>query len=669
MPIGTITVLSVMAAQIASAGISYLRSNKSQDQVRALQNEFEEAMLNRNFERAAEKKRMMQQMREQNDWDAHQFRLSGIQRNFQNLLASAGYKQALSTWPLITYPFVMKDQSIGAHMVDGGNISNSTVAMHCILSKSNDKNFNANVYSILENRLSQVIYKNLGATSTHPVLFYSGAAKDNDELGARVHNIKEQLKDLPVLVITPIITPPNVGQNEVNFHYKVSLWGITNTNGVDGNLCEDTMNMEFMPENISYEYRQDQLIYTKENVDAIVEEQVAALELFIGYVADMYYWSYYNIAPVLPNLKELFHTSYIEEYSNLLNTCVSNMANISEDSVNLIKCYDAIKILYSENEKNALLEDISKAYFLNKKDNYIVSDALFMQELHRAYKENGDVYNSSITNTLDSFQLITNRSLTVIELLDNSIETLVINIDNLAVETYNAEFFAFCIWNQNIIIGEFVSPEYKETVYLSANNAKTFAFICNPESYDQCPEIKFYEYNLKTKKNAIMKKDEFNLIDGFKKNLAERFIKRGEALKKSVNTNNKQQNTSKPQHNPWEVPDSSASNNTADDILSYFISGVDNKTIDSKFLVDGMSLSNALEWLDTLQNPNANQMYILRGFAEQYKKYIYCTFLAFNDKPMLEVNNFKFCFICNNESEEIKQIFGDKSIYVIPFEN
>ncbi len=400
MPFGTITILSVVAAQIASAGISYLRSDKVQEQVRLLQKEHDEAMLHRNFERAAEKRRLMLQIREQNEWSAHQFRLAEIKQNFHNTLEVKAMEKALAAWPLTVYPFVMKDKSIGAQMVNGDVMSHNPIVMHCILSKSNDRNFNTKVFSVLENRLSQVIYKHWGATSTHQIMFYSGALKGNDELGAKVYNVKEQLKDLPVLVITPVIAPDaNSREHDVNFYFKVSLWGITNTEGVDNT---NSMNMRFSPENISFkEYRQHKMTYTKSEINAIVEEQVAALELFIGYVADMYYWSYYRIPVCLPTLSSnstLLRKYYKKQYLQLCNNNQEN--STSCDVVEKIRLLKSIKPLVATNESDGiienLLENIASSRGVNTKgktlsevllDEKISNDIELLSTVHKCYNQ------------------------------------------------------------------------------------------------------------------------------------------------------------------------------------------------------------------------------------------------------------------------------------------
>ena len=122
---------------------------------------------------------------------------------------------------------------------------------------------------------------------------------------------------------------------------------------------------------------------------------------------------------------------------------------------------------------------------------------------------------------------------------------------------------------------------------------------------------------------------------------------------------------------PWGEDSPKKNMDEFESILAYFVSGVDNGDIAFKNMGNCMSISCILNWLATIDDDSVNgnnQVYVIRGIYAEKNKVLYCVFLAQNDQFLLK-NTSKYCFICDSEPDEMKQLFNGKSIYVIPFEN
>ncbi len=414
--------IGLIAAQVGAAGIGYLRNTRTQKKMDSIQKDYESELQQRNFERAAAKKREMEKLQEQNDWEAHQFRLQSIEEGFSHSIKVAGYANVLQNWPLSVPPFVMKDESVG--LFEHPKLATrSTVALHCILSRSNDNLFNQLIYPRLEHRLSVALSKNWGANSTHPILFYSGAYKDAGVIGPKIPNLQAQLSYLPILTITPYIKNEPEG---INFCYHISLWGITKGDDIDTpQLRGEITELEFTPEGITQHYKRDKKDYSIDEVQSIVSEQVETLSTFIGYIADMYYWSYYSIAPLLPNLKNKECKPLNQQLSNAYIKCFREY--ISDDRKVITPDYAIIYLgsieslfpddLFQEELRKLLNQCLIKRKTIDKplqdeeiftrEDIFLPQDYFFIKEFNKLIKYKSKMKETRKTKriTKDDFRL------------------------------------------------------------------------------------------------------------------------------------------------------------------------------------------------------------------------------------------------------------------------
>lgn len=120
-----------------------------------------------------------------------------------------------------------------------------------------------------------------------------------------------------------------------------------------------------------------------------------------------------------------------------------------------------------------------------------------------------------------------------------------------------------------------------------------------------------------------------------------------------------------PQDSVWDDdPHEQVQDDGMQKLLSHFIANA-GKSVPAE-RVDNMSLQVVLDWVDENITPFAEKVYIVRGYSEEYKKYVFCVFFGSNDKIFIKEDSPKVCFITSQYNEEMKQTFKENNICIIP---
>lgn len=322
MPIVTGAIIGV---QLASGYFTYSQNKKQGKKIRALQEDYERTVQEEGMERAWQKLYDLQNCQRELEIEMQNDRIAKIDYDFAKEIENLAHRSALENLPLSVPPFVMKGETLNM-----GNQLDSAVAvpLHCIFTRSNDKDFNSAMYRMLENRLSQYFTQYWGNASSHPVLFYSGAYTEEKNIGVKADNLNtpDAIGNLPTLIVSPML--PKHGDD---FYFEVSIWGIPNLEIKAG---------KFIPNVIKFPYKQKQKEYTKENKTQIVNELCPPLEAFISYIADQYYWAYDKVPPLLPSLLA----------NGIIPTQENNL--LKEYQQNYLDMFD--KYVVEDNEENRL---------------------------------------------------------------------------------------------------------------------------------------------------------------------------------------------------------------------------------------------------------------------------------------------------------------------------
>lgn len=286
MAIGAITMI------LANVGLQIYNNWCGSRQNAALQQkreEFERAAKERNTEHMWQLMREGQELTLQLEKEKHADRLNELKDEVDHLLEKLTYETTIGNWPLKVLPIVMKNQAFGNLLAN----QEENVAMHVIFTRSNYDKFNKLVYPVVEKQLEQYCDKHWSTMTDHPILFYSGAWKPMvNPTDVQVTAMREELKNLPTLLITPFFRP-----NDGKLVFQLHMWGV----GANSTDKFDVPEIESTDFQRSFNNQDD---YDNEEglLDEIVEDLVPYLECMIGYMADTYFWSSAGLAPHLPLL-------------------------------------------------------------------------------------------------------------------------------------------------------------------------------------------------------------------------------------------------------------------------------------------------------------------------------------------------------------------------------
>ena len=377
MAIGAITMI------LANVGLQIYNNwcgSRQNDKLQQKREEFERAARERNTEHMWKLLREGQELTMQLEKEKHDDRLKELKDEVDHLLERLTYEATITNWPLKVLPIVMKNQAFGNLLAN----QEEHVALHVIFTRSNYDKFNKLVYPIVEKELEQYCDKHWSTVTDHPVLFYSGAWKSmSSPTDVQVTAMREELKNLPTLLITPFFRP-----SDGKIVFQLHMWGV----GANSTDRFDVPEIE--PKNDEFHFQRTYTIhqdYENERglLDEIVEDIVPYLECMIGYMADTYFWASSGLAPHLPllvtngtintdGMKYLINDSR-EYYDQLLLTSEENAKkNPFDGKDKLLNLYEGTKVILDDCEKRNFFDRILLTYCnpVNSENDIDISEAL-----------------------------------------------------------------------------------------------------------------------------------------------------------------------------------------------------------------------------------------------------------------------------------------------------
>lgn len=691
MAIGAITMI------LANVGLQIYNNwcgSRQNSELQKKREEFERAARDRNTEHMWKLLHEGQELTMQLEKEKYDDRLKELKEEVDHLLERLTYEATINNWPLKVLPIVMKNQAFGNLLAN----QEENVAMHVIFTRSNYDKFNKLVYPVVEKQLEQYCDKHWSTASNHPVLFYSGAWKPmSSPTDVQVSAIREELKNLPTLLIAPFFRP-----DDGKLVFQVHMWGVGPNSSDQFNIAEiEPKNDDFHFQR-TYTNNQD---YENEMglLDEIVEDLVPYLQCMIGYMADTYFWSSAGLAPHLPllvtngtintdGMKYLVDDS--REYYDKLLKASSKGENVfsQENLLSLIE--GSVKLWDKEDVKRTMLENT----FLSMCSSSLGKEICSWDDLC-------SVTSSDNLKSLDFYDYIALKDLCQIRRLGTRINTKSQRIENLyhsmsrinreqfeiidvdsfdmnqvyhlaknrSKEAISSDYFIFITWNPNIIIGTFCTEEYKPCVFSKGHTARYLIVRCikyvdsdnrrQLQSYstgskgieDQWNRL-YYAINLNNKKLLKMKEK------SFEEQFGQSFERIGKGLGKIFDgMTSPDKNSAADQI--WGNA-TTQETDSIDQILSYFIANA-GKTIPAE-RVENMSMQNVLNWVDNNVTPFADKVYLIKGVNTEYKKHVFCVFFGAGEKVLLQDGSPRICFITSQYNEEMKQTFKENNICVIP---
>ncbi len=648
---------TLMAASMGLQQLKAWQDNKQKEALAKKQKEMRKAVQQREFDRARRLQAEAAKIAMEMEAEAHEQRRKDIENEYDNVFQLLIDQFQLDKWPLSVVPFIMKGESFGSH-VRGFDVA----TVHCILTPSNDPNFNRFVYNSLDLRVEQMMNSNWNSNTTHQIVYYGGAWKPKAPNGvptldySDVEKLHSELKSVPVICITPYFPPTG------KMIFRVWVWGMG---------AETTARQDIAPfaKDFSISLNASSFVKPKDenadkeftsSINSFINETANYLTAMIGYLTDMYYWKMYSISPILPQLmygplNQLPQYSLNEEYENFFTSEFNN------DAFRTLSCLAQVKPYL--NNKGKIETQISKT-FLEKME----TDTLFIgnvQDLRLSQifsnslsDDNAEKLrlNEVLANKLECI----NTYIQTIELSETSLNVVYKIINELSLKSYEAQYFFFTVWNENTIIGRFGSYNGTPSIYENINETKFFIFYSHPLIGTGKDVLSYNKYELKTNKILAMKDP------NFEKRFGEEFARIGRAFGRTIDSLGK----SSQKESVWESPSESQQSQTGStdsysQVITYFKSGVESNRIEFQHC-ENLSVQTFLDWIDKNNNPFATKAYVVKGYLADHKKYIYCIFFANDNRVFLTESDHKKCFITSTVSSEFSSSFGDNNLCVIP---
>ena len=364
-----------IGAILANVGLQIYNNwcgSRQNDKLQQKREEFERAARERNTEHMWKLLREGQELTIQLEKEKHDDRLKELKDEVDHLLERLTYEATITNWPLKVLPIVMKNQAFGNLLAN----QEEHVALHVIFTRSNYDKFNKLVYPIVEKELEQYCDQHWSTVTDHPVLFYSGAWKPmSSPTDVQVTAMREELKNLPTLMITPFFRPANGKPDDGKLVFQVHMWG------VGANSSDQFIVPEIEPVSDEFHFQRtytNQQDYENEIglVDEIVEDLVPYLECMIGYMADTYFWASSGLAPHLPllvtngtintdGMKYLISDSR-EYYDQLLLTSEEKAKENPFMQKNLLNLYEGSVEILEDTSKEERFESLVLNYIYSR---------------------------------------------------------------------------------------------------------------------------------------------------------------------------------------------------------------------------------------------------------------------------------------------------------------
>ncbi len=281
----TISFLSTVAVQIGAAAMNSSHSRKHNEEMARKQRAFDEKMAREGIDNARAEFAELCKFQKELDAEMHRERLNVIRESARQNISLDAYAQSLANWPLMVPPYVLKNESL----YDSEYDENYTIPLNCILTGSSNMALNSSVMGALEENLADFCSQYWNVANSRSVRFLQEAWR-NPNVGADSTrlNLYVHLKNIPTLVLSPVV------KEDRRLVFRFYWWGMSpdaaqaHINGIDEFDPEITMPSVFP--------------VSEEDRARILDECTPKLAALISYFADLYYWNFYRLPPVLPGL-------------------------------------------------------------------------------------------------------------------------------------------------------------------------------------------------------------------------------------------------------------------------------------------------------------------------------------------------------------------------------
>lgn len=283
MPILEVGTLITLAVQTGVSLYNQRANNKNLAEIKKMQQDAKIATQEHSLERDYNKFLRSCELQTKIEEESHAERLKNLNQELLNSFEKLAHNANLNShYPLTISPYVIGHSVIPFSSTE---LSNSRQEILCILTNSNDKTFNKEVIPYLDNTLCTLIASFWNQGSMHTMCYFSNSWKENavfcDE---DIDNLKSSIVT-PTITITPYFEKDN---NGYKVSIKVHLWGIGSELSA---VIPSGLHFDAIP-----------LKYTTSDINNIVIALSTSMICIAAQNIDVYYWTVYHQAPLLPSL-------------------------------------------------------------------------------------------------------------------------------------------------------------------------------------------------------------------------------------------------------------------------------------------------------------------------------------------------------------------------------
>lgn len=364
-----------IAIQVGAAYLNYTTNKKTVAKIKSMQRENRKADLEHGYKRNYERFRASCDFQYQMEVTGHQQRMNDINDDFINAFELTAHAYAMSNYPLMISPYFISKSVIAKC---GTELDNFRQELLCILTNSNDVNFNALIYPEIDMRLNESISEYWNHKSLHTVCYYpeiwNSAHLYSDE---KILNLQASIKT-PTITITPYFEKDN---DRANIVIKVNFWNRTDENNNGSRLTFS------VPTGIEIAKSINQ--YTDDERNELVSELFNFIICILGVQADLHYWATSYQPPLLPSLiskdkiecgdliKNECMNSYVDSFRKLI------LGQVDTDNTEMSIVRDLAEInLYNHPERS--IEFINSIINLTQ-DKDVTLDLIF-ETIYSIYK-------------------------------------------------------------------------------------------------------------------------------------------------------------------------------------------------------------------------------------------------------------------------------------------
>lgn len=391
----------LMAASMGLQQLKAWQDNKQKEALAAKQMEMRKAMQLREFDRARRLQAEAAKIAMEMEAEAHAQRRKDIENEYDNVFNSLIDQFQLDKWPLSVVPFIMKGESFGSH-VRGFDVA----TVHCILTPSNDLNFNRFVYNSLDLRVEQMMNSNWNSSTTHQVVYYGGAWKPKAPNGvptldySDVEKLHSELKSVPVICITPYFPPTG------KMIFRVWVWGM----GADTTTRQD---IAPFAKDFSITLSASSFVKPKgddaeneftSSMNTFINEIANYLTAMIGYLTDMYYWKMYSMPPIFPSICSSYKNNNVRLLSindDYLSEIEKHITDDTKSYISRLNYVRSQEKFISPEKRYQLLTMLVNEYFKNH-PTYVSQDNEFLETFIKLNDANSELV-KAVQNHLSNY--------------------------------------------------------------------------------------------------------------------------------------------------------------------------------------------------------------------------------------------------------------------------